>query len=300
MKPQFPHFKTLKLEDVKALESFVSQYPIYSDFNVVSLLTWGVNNSAQYCLLNKNLVIQLRDYTTKEPVFSIMGTNNVGATIQTLLEDLRIKQLELVPEITIHALQMGLSQHPFVIKPQRDEYDYVYSIARLASLEGPDYRKFRRSLSNFDTKNILNPRLKVIKPTDELALGQMLSLTKHWRSMRSRNFSDAAAEYYAIRRAIHYAPHLPIEMWGLFERDLMLGFIITEDIGDQTLLHFEKANTALPGLGSVLKHAVFAALHKRGQRFLNYEQDLGIEGLREAKLSLKPDGYMRKYSVTLR
>lgn len=297
MNPIFPHFKTLKVEDYGLLAKYTEQFPVYSDFNVVSLLTWGVNNSTKYSFLNGNLVIQLRDYMTNEAAFSLIGTKNITETARSMLDQPEINQLDLVPEFTVQRLKQEFPNHKFEIEPQRDEYDYVYSIARLASLEGPDYRKFRRSLSNFDTKNVLNPKLKLINHDDELALGQILNLTKYWRSLRSREFSDAAAEYYAIRRALHFAKYLPIDIWGLFERDLILGFVMTEDIGETTVLHFEKANTALPGLGSLLKHEVFKELHKRDQKLLNYEQDLGIQGLREAKLSLKPDWYMRKYHI---
>lgn len=297
MTPVFPRFKTLRVEDYASLAGFVEQFPVYSDFNAISLLTWGVNNSTRYCFLNSNLVIQLRDYVTNEAVYSVLGTHDIPDTLKLLLAYPDIEQLDLVPEFTVQVLKLELPENSFEITPQRDEYDYVYSVARLAGLEGPDYRKFRRSLSNFDTKNVLNPKLRLIKHDDELALGQILNLTKFWRSLRSREFSDAAAEYYAIRRAVHFSKHLPIDTWGLFEQDLLLGFVMTEDIGEHTVLHFEKANTALPGTGSVLKHEVFKALHERGQKLLNYEQDLGIEGLREAKLSLKPDWYMRKYSI---
>jgi hypothetical protein len=31
--------------------------------------------------------------------------------------------------------------------------------------------------------------------------------------------------------------------------------------------------------------------------FINYEQDLGIEGLRQAKSRLHPDGFLKKYTI---
>lgn len=299
--PDFPRFKTLRIDDFASLSLFVNQFPIYSDFNVISLLTWGVNNSVQYSFLNNNLVIRLRDYNTKQLSYSVLGANVIARTFIQLAAACSLTQLERIPEIVIEKLEEN-EKPSFIITPARDEDDYVYNLEDLARLRGPDYRKFRRSLSNFHSKNDLQPVFMKINNTemDMHMYVEMLNLTKKWRVARTKNFEDTSFEYYAIRRALHYAAQLPVDMWVLIERDNPLGFIITENINEHTVLHFEKTDISVPGVGSYLKHNVFKALHESGQQFLNYEQDLGIAGLREAKLALRPVGFMKKYSVTVK
>jgi len=292
---KFPRFKTLVIDDCPLIAAYVRQFPIYSDFNAVSLFTWGVNNSVRFSFSGQNLIVMFRDYTTKTPSYSILGDGDTKEVILEVAKSLSVNTFERVPELVIKNLTLDNTR--INIKPTRDEDDYVYRLEDLVRLEGPSYRKFRRSLSNFQSKNTVRPILKQLTGTEYYS--QITGLAKRWRSIRNRGFETSSSEYFAIRRALRHSSKLPIDIWGLITNDTLVGFIITEDIDDTTVLHFEKADTTMPGLGAFLKHSVFMELRNRGQRLLNYEQDLGLPGLRSAKLSLKPVDFMRKYRLTL-
>ncbi len=299
LNPSFPVFKTLQIDDMPVVSQFVGQFPVYSDFNFVSMFTWGVNDTTQYSFLNGNLIIKLRDYNTGEDSYSIIGITSVSNTVQQLIEQFGLPSIDRVPQITVDALRAERTENKFHVDEQRDEHDYVYGLKELVALEGPTYRKLRRSLSNFSTKNEISPELKKIAFDDEVAKTQILDLTKRWRKIRQRTYQDASAEYFAIRKTLRHFEKLPVDVWGLYDKNTLLGFVITEDIDSCTLLHFEKADTELSGLGTVLKHEVCSALSAAGQKTLNYEQDLGVPGLREAKMSLSPVDFMKKYNVSV-
>lgn len=298
VKAPFPKFKNLTLTDKEDLEIITRDFPYYSDFNFVSLFTWSINHSTQFSYLDNNLVIKLRDYVDKDKfIYTFIGNNNVAKNIKVLFDELKIKQLELIPEPIVNHIKDS-NIYDFI--HQRDQDDYLYKVDELVGLKGPCYRHFRRSLISFQTKNNFVPLFREIDLAKSDVSEKALELTKKWRNIKDKPFSEVFCEHYAIRRAIKYTTDLPIKAWGVFREEELLGFVIVEKLGTSVLLHYEKAATNISGLGTYLKHQTFLALSQLGCTDLNYEQDLGIPGLRQTKLSLVPSNYLKKYIVKIK
>ena len=68
--------------------------------------------------------------------------------------------------------------------------------------------------------------------------------------------------------------------------------------GKSFVIHFEKAVSEYKGLWQFVNQA-FASILPDKYETVNREQDLGNEGLRKAKLSYKPVGFVKKYRATL-
>ena len=60
-------------------------------------------------------------------------------------------------------------------------------------------------------------------------------------------------------------------------------------------VHFEKAIEEYKGIYQFVNQA-FAASLPRFFTLINREQDLGNEGLRQAKMTYRPCGYVQKYT----
>ena len=76
------------------------------------------------------------------------------------------------------------------------------------------------------------------------------------------------------------------------------GYTLGEEIaaGRMFVIHFEKALNRFKGLYQFVNMS-FAAILPDNYTYVNREQDLGNEGLRQAKLSYKPVGFVKKYRV---
>jgi hypothetical protein len=61
-------------------------------------------------------------------------------------------------------------------------------------------------------------------------------------------------------------------------------------------IHFEKAIDKYKGIYQYMNQA-FAAALPRFFTYINREQDLGDEGLRQAKMTYRQNGFVKKYSA---
>lgn len=76
-------------------------------------------------------------------------------------------------------------------------------------------------------------------------------------------------------------------------------FTIGELLNENTaVVHIEKANPEIPGLYPMINQQ-FCEKSLHNITYVNREQDLGIDGLREAKLSYYPDHFEEKYQIRM-
>jgi len=77
-------------------------------------------------------------------------------------------------------------------------------------------------------------------------------------------------------------------------------YILGEEIaeGKTFVIHFEKAVGEYKGLYQFINQS-FAAILPEKYTYINREQDLGDEGLRQAKLTYRPVGFIKKYRAAL-
>ncbi len=79
----------------------------------------------------------------------------------------------------------------------------------------------------------------------------------------------------------------------------VVAFTIGQMLNENTaVVHIEKADPEIQGLYPVINQQ-FCENNWHSARYINREQDLGIPGLREAKLSYYPDHMVKKFCITL-
>ena len=123
----------------------------------------------------------------------------------------------------------------------------------------------------------------------------------------SRQEKEPQGDYHmekaAIKKALSHMPQLGLEGVALIEENrvlaMTLGSRLTEDTFD---VHFEKALDGAEGAYARINQAF--AQHLMGEypslRYLNREDDMGLEGLRKAKLSYHPVRLTEKYWACLK
>lgn len=184
----------------------------------------------------------------------------------------------------------------FQFHPDRDSCDYVYNIDDLATLKGRKFQKKRNHLNKFRENH---PDCKIV-PLDENNLSAAQEMVDNWYA--DRLSEDPHADYHleqrAIRRAFTHMQQLGLE--GLMLEDngeiiaMTMGSRLSEDSFD---IHFEKAREDIDGAYAAINQAFAAHLQEKypDLRYLNREDDMGLPGLRKAKLSYHPDHLVVKF-----
>lgn len=295
--PSYPEWAPINANVRSAVQAATAQYPPFSDFNHTNLHVWDVGGAGGVTNIFGNLAFRLQDYITHELVYSFIGHHRPGEAAKLLLDDAAKqgarKRLQLVPEFTA----LALADLPdYNVKEDLDGNDYVLSLSSVANPVGGAFAHLRRAFSNFEVAHghhAVFEELDIDRPdiqTEILEVFMSREVTKadnnHWQ------------EFHAMRRLFESGRHKALFAYGLRIKNKLVAFIIGEVIDKLWCLgHFWKANTIFKGAYSYLMRKTAESLLTRGFRYMNIEQDLGIEGLRRAKLFLRPARFLKKYTV---
>ena len=174
----------------------------------------------------------------------------------------------------------------------RDGHEYVYAIDDLADLKGKKYQPKRNHINRF----LSEYPDAVIRPLDESTLPDARNLADRWYQRRTAE-EDAGMEMVALNRAFANWQALGLEGLVLYVGDQVVAMAIGSFLGEDTMdVHFEKADLDYNGAYAVINRAFARHIREKYPqvKFLNREEDMGLEGLRKAKLSYYPHHMVEK------
>lgn len=296
MIPLFPNFKKLELLDREEVDEITAQFPPYSDFEFGSLWSWDVKEEMELSILNKNLVIKFTDYTTGEPFLTFLGTESGNETAEALLNYSASKHyqaiLHLVPEVSA----VGLDPNVFCIEESRDHFDYVCDISRHIEYSGNELKSHRKLLKQF-TESVPHFERVSLDMTSEAVQREVADMYRRWDE--NKGFLTTS-EAFAYERFLAAASTLSYSAVGIrVDGELIAFHIVSLPPGTCANALFGKADIAYRGVYAAIDHVVAQDLLDHGYTHMNIQQDLGIDNLRKAKLSLHPAYLLKKYSVSL-
>ena len=193
------------------------------------------------------------------------------------------------------ALLEQLYPGKFHFHHDRDSFDYVYDINDLADLKGKKFQKKRNHLNRFWATN---PQA-VLTPITEENLPRCKALAKKWFDLRLQNdpHADFEMEQVAIKRAFAHWQELGLEGLILSVDGEDVAMTVGSWFGGDTFdIHFEKALDIADGAYAAINNGFAKYLREKYPTvlYLNREDDMGLEGLRKAKLSYNPHHLVEK------
>ncbi|MCL1986170.1 MAG: phosphatidylglycerol lysyltransferase domain-containing protein [Betaproteobacteria bacterium] len=203
-------------------------------------------------------------------------------------------ELERVPEALVTVLEQCLPGRVSIVA-DRNHWEYLYATGDMADLPGNRYHRKRNHVNAY-TKTYGEPDYR---PLDTDVIEDILTLSEEWCRWHECADSPAlAAENEAINHVISHWGVFPHLLGGaLYAEGKIVAFAVGEELDPGMVgVHFEKGRHGYRGVYQMVS-CCFARGQKPEITLLNRAQDLGEEGLRQAKLSYLPVDFLRKYTV---
>jgi hypothetical protein len=182
-----------------------------------------------------------------------------------------------------------LEQNGYAVREDRDNFDYLYLREDLATLPGKQYHKKRNLVNAF-----LNNYTYEAKPLRKSHIADAYAILDAWREAKGD-----AGDYGASKEALDLMEELKLKGYIFYVDGRPAAYTLGEALarGRSFAIHFEKAIDSYKGIYQFVNQAFAASLPKYYVH-INREQDLGDEGLRQAKMTYRPTGFVKKYMVT--
>ncbi|HHY65090.1 MAG TPA: DUF2156 domain-containing protein [Clostridiaceae bacterium] len=179
------------------------------------------------------------------------------------------------------------------ITPLENTFDYVYNASDLINLPGKKYSSKRNHIHQFMRKY---GEYEYV-PVSENNIQECKRIIDAWADLHETNTDPDHSERYACYELL--------DNWGKFQVKGALikvngrfeAFTIGELLNPETaVVRIEKANAEIHGLYTLINRD-FCANEWSHVKYVNREEDLGIEGLRKSKLSYNPAFMVNKFLV---
>ena len=236
-----------------------------------------------------------------KPFYTFLGMNNLEDTVDKLfhksLEENIEPKLSLIPEVVVNKLNSA--PHNYEILEDIDNFDYVFSLNNISELPGHDYKKQRNLVTTF-LKKEPNYKFGLLNVHDPKIQQQVTSLCDIWYTNKINTSHPFEREREAIHRAIKNAIDFNLVCLGIWIDDDLVAFSISELLNDSkyVIAHYRKADISHYGIYQFFENQTALYLRSLGAEFMNFEQDLGDEGLRKSKTLWRPVAFLKKYTIT--
>ncbi|WP_427112150.1 DUF2156 domain-containing protein [Megasphaera sueciensis] len=199
----------------------------------------------------------------------------------------------VVPEV-VQRIQ-ELCPDCYHIKPDRDNYEYVYLTQDLINLSGKKFRQKKNNLNHFRNQYMGYEYV----PITENLFDACLEAERTWYDEHDEGDSELDAERYAIQTVFDNWSMLQPTGGAICVFNKVVAFSIGEMLNDDTaIIHFEKSDPSMRGLYQAINYE-FVRHAWSHTKYINREEDMGIPGLRKSKESYNPVRFIEKYDVTL-
>ncbi|WP_024864768.1 DUF2156 domain-containing protein [Butyrivibrio sp. FCS014] len=181
----------------------------------------------------------------------------------------------------------------FEIIPAPDNSEYIMDRQIMESLPGKHFAKDRGHVNKF----VKGHELRTVD-IHSISKDELLDITRTW-DKNKRNYEEVI-DRSATTTIISHMDELDLKGIAIIMDDepyaVIAGFALDEELVDCCL---QKCKENVQGLSYYLRQE-YAKSHAENVRFFNWEEDLGVEGLRRAKELMRPVRMLDMYTGCLR
>lgn len=290
-------FKDFSLNDKELFDRYLKPYRFEtSTYTFTTLLVWRKACEIQYDIYRDALIMKRMGHDGTTTFMQPLGyrkedLKDIISKLQAYREENNMDYLLKDVEVPFAEEFREAIGDNFLIEEDRDNFDYVYDRDKLVSLSGKILHK-KKNHYNYFVKNYNYKDFRITSDNIE----PIVEAAKNW----CKRHSCRGYLLYELRSIIELLNNLDkLNLVGMAVSvdDKIVAFTIGEKVNSDTaIIHVEKADSEIRGSYNYVNRA-FAEKYLEGIKWVNREEDMGIEGLRHAKMSYAPEKFAKKYTI---
>ncbi|WP_215829086.1 DUF2156 domain-containing protein [Pelorhabdus rhamnosifermentans] len=292
-------FQPVLLEDKEVIDEFLHSNPSESsNCNFTNFYMWRKPYHIEWTVVDDCLCVKASHHgqTYLLPPVANKGGNIDKALVAILRyfeemgEQFMLKGVTVESKAVLEALRPG----NFQFVSDRDNFDYVYLAEDLIGLKGRKYSSKKNHLNYFKRTYSQYQYLSI---TNDL-LPSCLETALEWYDLRGLDEeSEIELEKAAVIDLLNHYEVLGLSGGAILIDGKMEAFTIGEQLtSNMALVHIEKGNPNIRGVYQAINQE-FCRDRWSDMKYINREEDMGMEGLRQAKESYHPVKLVEKYDA---
>ena len=263
------------------------------DLNFANIFCWSDTYHSEVAEAEGFLVIRFDNGGAKSYMQPV-GTGDKARILELLRQD----SIALHTPLRLYGLSAEWRKfleenYPseFAFDAPRALSDYIYRTDDLANLQGRRYQPKRNHLNHFVARHDW-----YAEPLSKTNIKDCSTLNNKWLSNREIGEIELA-EQHAMQRAFDNFEALDLRGLVLYADGAPVAFSYGTPITQTTFCtHIEKHDAEVQGAAVMINRLMAQSLEEEFE-FINREDDLGLEGLRFAKMSYHPTLVLDKISA---
>ena len=292
-------FKTLTIADKDWVDEIVmSENSPNADYNFSNMYIWDNSYRQLIARVGDRMIVELRYEGRPAFVFPV-GSGPLRPAIEALKDYARINCFPLILRgLTEKHRDMLLEEYPCCFEYQEDvDYaDYIYLAEKLATYSGKKLHQKRNHCNRFEAEH----QWEFVPLTRQL-IPACLDMLDEWNEENADRLEKSIRhEHNAITRAFAAYEGLGLDGGVLMSEGKVLGFTVGQLTSPDCFdVHFEKAHADIQGAYPMVCREFAKMLMQKYPNlvYINREDDMGLESLRQSKLSYKPEFRLRKFTA---
>lgn len=295
-------FRRPELSDAELISDYFHKYPTRScDRTFANVYLWAKFYQVEFTQYKNTLVF--RDNSAGYGyAFPVGADEDVREVIPDLIRDAEEAGKPFcLYGITREHFEQIEQWFPgqFTCEYNRDEADYVYETEKLATLSGKKLHSKRNHINKF--KQVYDGRWEYEKLTED-QVEDCFQMAMRWRNENEcEEDEEKNQEMCVTMNSLRLLKELCL-IGGVLKIDgEIVAFTIGEAVNDDTfVVHIEKAFAEVDGAYTMINQQFVEHELLGKYQYVNREDDVGMEGLRKAKMSYHPVFMIEKGYVTLK
>jgi len=287
-------FKRIALEDKPVFDKHYEKYPpVHSDNLFTTMISWMEYSNYHYVVVDENIVImtQLNNKIRLRPPSGKQNRELLKQVLSLAVQEGSDDPFGVVNVKMKEWIEKEFPKLKFL--EHRDYFDYVYLASDLANLPGSGYSKIRNRLNKF--KKNYEYSTEAISEENMDEVNEFLKRWCLWKDC------DSDVVLANERKAIIYSMShfFDLGLSGLLIRisGNIEALAVYEMMSpDTVVVHYEKGSPYFDGIYKAINIETAKILQK-DFKFINREEDMGIPGLRQAKMSYRPHHMVEVFHV---